>query len=161
MWIDSLCIVQDSKDDLNHQALLMQSVYRGAVFNIAATASGDGDGGLFRSRPVLPIERTFVKSIQKDGSSQVYGIYHKDFWKDAFEGQPLMERSWIVQELFLAPRVLHFKEGQMFWQFYGVSTCETYPEAIPSEVPSGSISRNDIFDIMIPIHTQSSSDTES
>jgi hypothetical protein len=33
IWIDSLCIIQDSKDDWNLEAPQMQSIYRGAVLN--------------------------------------------------------------------------------------------------------------------------------
>ncbi|KAF1954676.1 HET-domain-containing protein [Byssothecium circinans] len=160
IWIDSLCIIQDSKDDWNHEAPQMQSVYRGAVLNIAATASANGDGGLFRSRQVPSIERTLVRSTWEDGSSQVYRIYHVDFWRHAFEGQPLMNRGWVVQELFLAPRVLHFNEHQMFWECYGAAACEAYPERIPGEVPAGSISRNDTLDILALAHGDSSSGTK-
>ncbi|KFZ24447.1 hypothetical protein V502_01074, partial [Pseudogymnoascus sp. VKM F-4520 (FW-2644)] len=160
IWIDSLCIIQDSRDDWNHEEPLMQAVYRGAVFNIAATASANGDGGLFRSREVPPIERTLVRSTWEDGSSQVYRIYYKDFWSDAFERQPLMERGWVVQELFLAPRVLHFNEGQMYWQCYGASACEAYPEGVPDNVSAGSISRNDILGILTHVQGDSSSSTE-
>jgi hypothetical protein len=159
IWIDSLCIIQDSKDDWNHEAPLMQSVYREAAFNIAATASANGDGGLFRSREVPRIERTLVRSTWEDGSSHVYQIYHEDFWRNAFEGQPLMERGWVVQELILAPRVLHFNEGQMFWQCYGTTSCEAYPEGVPAELSVGSVSRNDILDILAHVHDDSSSGT--
>ena len=133
----------------------MQSVYRRAVFNIAATASANGDGGLFHSREVSSIEQTLVRSTWEDGSSQFYRIYHEDFWRDAFEGQPLMERGWVVQELFLAPRVLHFNQGQMFWQCYGATACEAYPEGVPSDISAGVISRDDILGILTHIHGDS------
>jgi hypothetical protein len=160
IWIDSLCIIQDSKDDWNLEAPQMQSIYRGAVLNIAATASANGDGGLFRSRQVPPIDRALVKSTWEDGGRQVYQIYHVDFWRDAFDGQPLMKRGWVVQELFLAPRILHFNEHQMFWQCYGAAACEAYPECIPGEVPAGNISRNDILDILAHVQGDSSRGTK-
>ena len=55
VWIDSLCIVQDSPDDWLGEASRMGNVYANAWCNIAATASTDGSGGCFRIRdPILP-----------------------------------------------------------------------------------------------------------
>ncbi|KAF2018877.1 HET-domain-containing protein [Aaosphaeria arxii CBS 175.79] len=160
MWIDSLCIIQDSMDDWNHEAPLMQNVYRGAVFNIAATASANGDGGLFRSRDVRSLERTLVSFTCEDGSSQVYRLISNEFWRKSFEGQPLMERGWVVQELLLAPRVLHFNEGQMFWHCYDVASCETFPEGVHTAIPVGDNSPSFILaclDIPASVHDDPSS----
>jgi hypothetical protein len=53
LWIDSLCIIQDDPDDWRTESLLMDQVYKNALFNIAATAASDSRGGLFYSRPHL------------------------------------------------------------------------------------------------------------
>jgi hypothetical protein len=50
LWIDSLCIVQDSTEDWQRESLQMENVYTHSHLNIAATASETGGGGLFRSR---------------------------------------------------------------------------------------------------------------
>jgi hypothetical protein len=50
IWIDSLCIIQDSKDDWETESSQMASIYANSTLNIAATAARDGDDGLFRSR---------------------------------------------------------------------------------------------------------------
>ncbi|PMD54734.1 uncharacterized protein K444DRAFT_513189, partial [Hyaloscypha bicolor E] len=39
IWIDSLCIVQDSEDDRKRESALMMSVFAEAFCNIAATAA--------------------------------------------------------------------------------------------------------------------------
>ncbi|KAJ5547125.1 hypothetical protein N7494_004710 [Penicillium frequentans] len=54
LWIDSLCIIQDSREDWLDQSALMGSVYQGSYLNIAATKSTDPSGGLFTTRnPVV------------------------------------------------------------------------------------------------------------
>lgn len=53
LWIDSLCIIQDDLDDWRTESLLMDQVYKNALFNIAATAASDSREGLFYSRPHL------------------------------------------------------------------------------------------------------------
>ncbi|KAH7123634.1 heterokaryon incompatibility protein-domain-containing protein [Dendryphion nanum] len=47
LWIDSLCIVQDDKDDWFKEAALMFDIYRYASFNIGATGAADGNGQCF------------------------------------------------------------------------------------------------------------------
>jgi hypothetical protein len=59
LWIDSLCILQDSVHDWAHEADLMSKVYRYSFINIAATGSGRSTGGCFWKRDernVLPTE---------------------------------------------------------------------------------------------------------
>jgi hypothetical protein len=53
LWIDSLCIIQDDKEDWRTESLLMDQVYKNALLNIATTAASDSRGGLFHSRPHL------------------------------------------------------------------------------------------------------------
>ncbi|KAJ0271366.1 hypothetical protein COL940_011091 [Colletotrichum noveboracense] len=50
IWIDSVCIIQDSKDDWNVESKLMHKVYRNSFCNLAAAVSPDHTGGLFRQR---------------------------------------------------------------------------------------------------------------
>jgi len=58
LWIDSLCIIQDSPLDWAKEAALMGNVYLNAFCNIAATNSTDNSDGLFlsdRPRLALPV----------------------------------------------------------------------------------------------------------
>ena len=50
IWIDSLCIIQDSRDDWRHETPLMQNVYRGALFDIAAIAAASAKASCFTQR---------------------------------------------------------------------------------------------------------------
>jgi hypothetical protein len=62
IWIDSLCIVQDSEDDWKRESSLTMSVYTEAFCNIAATAAVNARTGLFFDRDV---------SIPRDGDLEV------------------------------------------------------------------------------------------
>ncbi|KAB5584705.1 heterokaryon incompatibility protein-domain-containing protein [Coniochaeta sp. 2T2.1] len=57
LWIDSLCIIQDDEDDWKREAENMADVFANAFVTIAASASTDGDGGLFYPR-ALETERS-------------------------------------------------------------------------------------------------------
>jgi hypothetical protein len=50
LWIDSLCIIQDSVADWNVESRTMLQVYQNAYCNIAATHAKNGSGGLFSNR---------------------------------------------------------------------------------------------------------------
>ena len=53
LWIDALCIVQDSEDDWTRESQLMSSVYSRSWLNLAATSASDCHGGLFRPKKEL------------------------------------------------------------------------------------------------------------
>jgi len=51
LWIDSLCIIQDSKEDWERESARMAEVYRHGLINIAATTSRHADDGILKPRP--------------------------------------------------------------------------------------------------------------
>lgn len=56
IWIDSLCIIQDSAPDWREQSSKMDKIYMDAYCNLAATASPDSAGGLFYFRNAAAIQ---------------------------------------------------------------------------------------------------------
>lgn len=62
LWIDSLCIVQDSEQDWHHESGLMTSVYRNSMLTISATGAVDGSRGCFIPEvysEIVQLPRTF------------------------------------------------------------------------------------------------------
>ena len=53
IWIDSLCIIQDDKEDWERESAKMAEIYSCSYLNLAATGSADGDGGCFFNRSTL------------------------------------------------------------------------------------------------------------
>ncbi|KAG4431636.1 hypothetical protein IFR05_012878 [Cadophora sp. M221] len=54
LWIDSLCIIQDSKLDWEQESAVMDDVYRNATVTIAAAASQDSKAGIFDAQEEKP-----------------------------------------------------------------------------------------------------------
>lgn len=52
LWIDSLCIVQDSTEDWRKESVLMCSVYANSYCNIAATRGSSISEGCFMDRTI-------------------------------------------------------------------------------------------------------------
>ncbi|RDW72901.1 hypothetical protein BP6252_06808 [Coleophoma cylindrospora] len=128
LWIDSLCIIQDSPDDWLEQAGLMDRIYQGSFCNIAATASPDPHGGLFSERDpalITPL-RVRLKGVFPHNQDAFYDV-GDDFsqeWMRQVALSPLAVRGWVVQERLLSPRVIHFAKKQLFWECAQVRTCE-------------------------------------
>jgi hypothetical protein len=53
LWIDSLCILQDSISDWAHEASRMRNVYKGATVTISATMASNSATGIFGRYVVL------------------------------------------------------------------------------------------------------------
>lgn len=55
VWIDSLCVVQDDRDDWARESALMHKVYNHGLCTVAAAASSDSNSGLFWERKQPPL----------------------------------------------------------------------------------------------------------
>lgn len=130
LWIDSLCIIQDSSEDWELQSALMAQIYGESDLNIAATSAKHGSVGCFFDRP-------------KNWRVQIRPLpQKKDLLYDCLPSplinpneDVLNERGWVVQERYLSRRTLHFTSAQVFWECDEVPACETCPGGYPVKVP--------------------------
>ncbi|KAF2491146.1 hypothetical protein BU16DRAFT_469810, partial [Lophium mytilinum] len=69
LWVDSLCIVQDNKDDWPTEAPRMGSLYSRAHLVIAASGARDSSEGCFLERvaPSSSIEIPYKREGDRDG----------------------------------------------------------------------------------------------
>lgn len=133
LWIDSLCIIQNSRADWEYEALLMKDVYRQAVLNIAASSSSDGRGGCYKDRdPVLVAPH--IVDIKWDGYKGEYHLMDRYLWKDEVIDAPLGTRGWVLQERLLSTKKVYFGKNQVFWCCQEAQGCETYPHMLPGPI---------------------------
>ncbi|QMW27615.1 hypothetical protein G4B84_002904 [Aspergillus flavus NRRL3357] len=71
LWVDSLCILQDSKEDWNREAALMSDVYQNSYCTISAQAGQTSLEGLFRSGDIQNDSVEFRCSSQDGQSSKM------------------------------------------------------------------------------------------
>lgn len=116
IWIDALCIVQDSHEDWQHEAARMGFYYRDCALTISALDAPGADVGFIRNRrPEMTINMSADAYIRKACPP----------WKDAFSKSPLSRRAWALPERLMSTRVLHFSSSDMFWECLSVSTRES------------------------------------
>ena len=134
LWIDSLCIIQGSKDDWQREAGSMGHVYTNALCNLSALGSTVGNTGLLLPRNAELISPTIVELPWSDVPEGPYDLVSCEFWNFYVNDMPLNLRGWVLQERLLAARLIHFGSDQVFWECHELSACETYPEGIPEEI---------------------------
>ncbi|KAH6881575.1 heterokaryon incompatibility protein-domain-containing protein [Alternaria rosae] len=124
IFIDRLCIVQDSKIDWEEQSALMGSIYHDSTLTLAASVSNDSSTGIFV--PLYPSEnfRNDVVILPPSfGNCKgqafltaltfVQGCVRLALDKASFN--ILNTRAWVMQERYLSRRTLCFLEREAIW----------------------------------------------
>ena len=101
LWIDALCILQDSIDDWRHESARMQHVYSNAFLTLAADGSSDNTGGLFQERLPTWVNPVIVNPIWKGAASKDLVVIPRRFWRDNVSESVLNHRAWVLQERIL------------------------------------------------------------
>ncbi|KPM46312.1 hypothetical protein AK830_g132 [Neonectria ditissima] len=107
LWIDSICIVQDSHHDWEAELAKMGSVYSNAHLTLAATSSDTPGKGL-----LLPFQGAICVKVH--GESTIVRMQtHRTIDKAS---EPLNTRGWALQEAVLSSRLVCFGEEQWLWK---------------------------------------------
>ncbi|KAK0701936.1 heterokaryon incompatibility protein-domain-containing protein [Lasiosphaeria miniovina] len=132
IWIDSLCILQDSVRDWQEQSAVMADVYKFAWLNIAALSTGsDYEGFINEARepraifgfraPLAPILGVANGAFQGracallDGNVTLLWDIQRDLPGGGDWLAPLFTRAWVYQERSLARRTLAFATHGVFF----------------------------------------------
>lgn len=126
LWIDSLCIIQDSKDDWAAEGSQMDKIYRHAFVTLAATSASTSEDGFL---DYALKDRTFSIRPRRsqDQTSAPYGeddiitvrfmeSTHHDRMEPDVEESTWNKRGWTLQERHLSRRIIHFSRTQIFWE---------------------------------------------
>lgn len=128
IWIDSLCIVQNDKEDWATESAKMADIYEHASLTLSATVSAGDSYGCFPES--FSTSRSLSVSLPDDvGTCEVAVRRPIAHWDEFGQSElhsrfPLMSRGWAFQERLLSKRVLHFSESELVWECRELSTCE-------------------------------------
>lgn len=112
LWVDALCIVQDSIKDWTHEAAKMCDVYQGCSITLAASGAEDSNGGLFAVRDPL----RHASCILSGGRRVTWLSCEQGRRLESDERPWILEtRGWAVQEHLLPPRLIKFG-SYITWQ---------------------------------------------
>lgn len=118
LWIDSICIIQDDRNDWKIQAAKMHRVYSWAYLTVAATSSKSTHQGFLGTRSGTQERITMPYRSHEDG------LIHGNFYLDPqfrrvesgsseIRGSTCNTRGWTFQERLLSARILHFCERRL------------------------------------------------
>lgn len=111
LWVDALCILQDSEEDWLRESVKMHDIYKGATLTlIVANAASVNDG-------ILP-ER-FDKSCDLQSCRlplELAGGYGARLQLRTEKAWPIRSRAWCYQENALASRTLTYSTRGMAWR---------------------------------------------
>ncbi|KAF2823605.1 HET-domain-containing protein [Ophiobolus disseminans] len=121
LWIDALCIVQDSQDDWKVEASHMEDYISGASCVIAAVCPKDSFSGFLNTRKY----REGVTFHRQDSAAPVHICEMIDDFQGHVLDSDLCQRGWLLQEHALARRTMFFTEYQTYWECGHGIRCET------------------------------------
>ncbi|EDN95288.1 hypothetical protein SS1G_11165 [Sclerotinia sclerotiorum 1980 UF-70] len=115
VWIDALCIRQDSTDDWKAEAGRMRDVYAGATLTIVAANSNSTSAGIHFPRPEN-VCATAQCSLPWDSETSVSLRLVSHISRQDAKSSLWYTRGWTFQEGLLSPRVLSYGKDQMTWE---------------------------------------------
>ena len=118
LWIDALCILQDSRADWLKESAMMSEIYGHTFLNISATASTDPHGSLLCERKrQIPEDVMDIATVWSgDLLAGHYVFYGSQLCESSIQKAPLYQRAWAIQEREISPRILHFAADHVFWE---------------------------------------------
>ncbi len=125
MWIDAICILQDSTEDWQRESSKMGHMYERAYLVISANVAPDNDAGLLSERRIgghmielsrklhygsSPNQLCAVKELEDLTADQHAKFVDCGGYRNSYEEwqDPVFSRAWCLQERLLATRVFHF-----------------------------------------------------
>ena len=118
LWIDSLCIIQDDKDDWELESSKMCDYYEHARVTISAASSFDATIPFLTKRDPRWQTHKF-NLVTKDGENIEICArrdYSSSFTNHVEDAGPLASRAWVWQETLLSTRILHFTQSELIWE---------------------------------------------
>lgn len=133
LWVDSLCIIQDSKEDWITESSKMGDIYGLAAITLAAAGGLSVQDPMFSRRDprtVRPCVVNMMPNYRYPKLSYPWAVYPHQAERlldRTINESPLSRRAWALQELLLSPRALIFGSKQMVWSCATTEASETFP----------------------------------
>ena len=103
LWVDSLCIIQDSDAHWRREVSLMDRAYKQGYFKISADWNVDARDGLSSPRSPMRVQILPI-GLPEIGQVIQLAVHERDIF-DWVNTAPLSQRAWVFQERHLARRI--------------------------------------------------------
>ena len=142
LWIDAICIIQDSVRDWQAESSRMGEVYRNATITIAAVDADNSQAGFIKQRTRLSLNMPSVALPPPETSPRNLHIevVSRDPLAHVDSHSPLSGRAWCLQEKLLSPRILYFGAHQTYFSCNTITHLEAYGISLPDTILYNSLS---------------------
>ncbi|KEY66570.1 hypothetical protein S7711_09414 [Stachybotrys chartarum IBT 7711] len=114
IWIDALCILQDSNEDKGLEIARMGLYYGANTVTLCAASAASSMDGFLQERSGPQYKVGPFKLPYKIGDEVGSVLLHEDFeLEDPTE--PTCARAWTLQESMLSRRILIFASAGLYW----------------------------------------------
>jgi hypothetical protein len=134
VWIDTLCVIQDSRSDWVSQAIEMSKIYEQSYLTVFATKATTSHEGLFETLPSKEKPRRYHGCDPVSKHNFCVNV-RKAIPHPSAPGRtrlkqeaPLLSRAWVYQEHLLSRRILHFCQHEVVWECIEGTKCECSSE---------------------------------
>lgn len=124
LWIDSLCIVQDSDIDWEEQSSLMAFVYGNADLVLAASSASSTEDSFLKERQGYRESSLRLSCVKNKDSTLALRYRVLQSKRIPPMPDPLDRRAWAFQERLLARRYLAIGSRDTSWTCMTSSACE-------------------------------------
>ncbi|CAH0025043.1 unnamed protein product [Clonostachys rhizophaga] len=127
LWIDSLCILQDSPEDLLREIKTMLNVYQNALLTLSICWDYS-DSTIFPSRRGDTLSIVPPNDESKNIAYSTTGcafVNHVDEFKINVTHSLVNSRGWVLQERTLSRRIVYLGNEQLYWECDGAIASET------------------------------------
>ncbi|KAL5354459.1 hypothetical protein ACLOAV_000548 [Pseudogymnoascus australis] len=117
LWVDALCIIQDSSEDKAREIQKMGFTYSNAILTISASSAKCVKDGFLKKRIRREEDpQWFLLPFYSGGDHSRGTISARKFTTYQTSSEPLSTRAWALQEDILSPRVLVYDSYRIRWQ---------------------------------------------
>jgi hypothetical protein len=128
LWVDALCILQDSEQEKTYEIAQMAHIYKNALVTIVAASSTGSSSGFLHYRPNLVPDHwpNLVPDYWPQGEHRIpfridestYGSITCVIPSGMYEEnrEPINQRAWTLQEQLMAPRLLTYTSHTLQWR---------------------------------------------
>jgi hypothetical protein len=114
IWIDSLCIIQDSAEDWETEAAKMADYYEKSLLTICAASSANGSVPFLQNRMSRWEPRSFLFPNEDNSTTTIMARETPSF-NDTNDRDPLFSRAWVWQESILSTRSAAYCAAGLVW----------------------------------------------
>jgi len=122
LWVDALCIIQDSPSDKDAQIGQMRSIFENSFLTILAASAANASQGIF-TMPHPISSQIQIPYLCPDGViGRIWCLKREQL---GMKDQPINRRAWTLEERLLSSRKVIYLSDRLAWECDSISLADS------------------------------------